>query len=119
MAQNDFLERHPRPKAKRPSAQPADRPRGHIDRPRSLIVQAQFGVQRTILETQRLCRPPRRLDHFLDLLVRQSRRRDVDRLLEKRTIQRIRLVEDGQRMQLAIPQQALQRDFRAWDVPLH
>ena len=45
--------------------------------------------------------------------VRQTRRRDVDRLLEERAVQGVWLVEQRQHVQPARHEQALERDFRA------
>src|SRR5678816_1779134 len=49
---------------------------------------------------------------------RQARRRDVERLLEVRAFERVRLVEERQRVQRPAQQQAFQRHLEAGDVLL-
>ena len=49
--------------------------------------------------------------------VRRRRRRDVDRLLEERAVERIGLVEDGKHVQRAVVHQPLERVLASGDEP--
>src|SRR5919108_4044457 len=46
---------------------------------------------------------------------REARWRDVDRLLKKRAVQRVGLVEERQHAQLAVGDEALQGHLSPWD----
>ena len=54
-----------------------------------------------------------RLDDALLDRRRRHRRHPVDRFFEERTVERVRLVDDGQRLQRSVSQQAFNRVFRA------
>src|SRR5207244_11882363 len=112
-AQNQLLEAQARPEGERARAQPADRPRRDLEDEGAALVDAQLGVDRPLGEAQRRAGIT---GHGGDALLRrrrQARRRGVDRLLEERTGERVRLVEECQRVEAAADQQALQRDFAA------
>ena len=49
---------------------------------------------------------------------RQPGRRDVDRLLEEGAVERVGLVEEREHLELAVGQQALQRDLAPGDEVL-
>src|SRR3954451_12172302 len=48
-------------------------------------------------------------------ILRESRRCDIDRLLEERSIKRIRLVKQRQHLEPAVVEDSLERDFKARD----
>ena len=62
--------------------------------------------------------PLDRLDDRLLRLLGVARRRDVDRLLEERAVERVRLVEEGQHAQRASVEQPFQRHLRPRDERL-
>src|SRR5579884_3950432 len=49
----------------------------------------------------------------------QARRRDINGLLKKRAVQRVRLVEKRENLQLAVRENAFQRDLEAGDEVLN
>ncbi len=107
VSQHDLLERDPGPEAQRPRAQTADRARGHLDHPRPAPVDAQLGVHRTFAQPERRTGPrglP--LDRVPDR-GRVTRRRDVDRLFEDRSDERVRLVEQGEHMEPSVVEKSL------------
>ncbi len=71
----------------------------------------------TIGQTQRQGRLLHRIVDLSD--IRPPRRRDVDRLFEKGTVQRVRFIENGERLQLAVCDQPFDRDLFARDETLH
>src|SRR5436853_122908 len=77
----------------RSRAQTADRSRGDFEYVDPAIIEAAFSMDRTVREPDRRRRAH---DGLLDPRLRlrvERRRRDVDRFLEERTVERIRLVE--------------------------
>ena len=104
--------------AQRLRAQPADRPRRHFEHVHALAVDAALGVHRTVMQPERLRRARhRRRDLRLDPGV-HLRRRHVNRFLEERAVERIGLVEDRERPQRAVLEQALERELGAGNVLL-
>ena len=118
MAQDDLLQRHAGAEAQRPRAESADGPRRHLQHPRPVVVHPQLGVDRALAQAEgRAGGRGDRLDAPLDV-GRQPRGRDVDRLLEVRALERVRLVEQRQRVERAAHEQAFQRDLDARHVRL-
>ena len=88
--------------AERARAEPADRARRHLDHPRPLARSpaARRGPAPRSGRAPRT--PPQRVSAHRRLDVGgQARRRDVDRLLEERAVERIGLVEEGEHVQVA------------------
>src|SRR5437660_2172349 len=107
LTKDQLLQRQAGAEAERARAQPADGPRGYFDHRGPVAIHPQLGVHRPIPETQRLgCPCGARGNLGLDG-GRKTRRRDVDGPLEERTIQRIRLVEEGEHVEIALHQQSL------------
>ena len=117
MANEQFFKGHPGPKAQRAASQAADRPGGEFQEPGALAIDAEFGVQRTVAEAQGMGGLFGVLDD-LGLQVRaEARRGDVERFFKKGAIQRVGLVEQGERLQTARGQHALQGDLGAGNEP--
>ena len=105
MAQQQFLERDPQTAVLEPErtrTQPADRPGGHFEHEHAVAIHAALGVNGTVVQPES-CR--RRRDGVLDPALPAgiaAGRRDVDRLFEEGSLERIRLVEDRQHPQPAM-----------------
>src|SRR5262249_7571168 len=101
---------------------PADRARGdlqHERRARSpLSVKPELGMDRAFGQAESLRRRRGTRAHGRLRHLRQARRRDVDRLLEERSVEWIRLVEQGQCFELAPNEQAFERDLLTRDERL-
>ena len=113
-----MFEAHPRPEREQPRAVASDGAAGDLDDPRIAVVDAQLGVHRALGQAVggASCAHPlgrERLDRF-----RQPRRRDVDRLFEEGTVERIRLVEDREHGQRPARQHAFEGDLRPRDERL-
>src|SRR4051812_6866198 len=101
MAEDHLLERHPQPEAQRARAQPADRARGELqDGDAAACADAHLRMNGTLGEAKRSCSVAGSALDRLEHRRRLTRRRDVDRLLEVGTVERIGLVEDGEYLEL-------------------
>ncbi len=124
LSEDDLLEGHAGAERERARAETADRARGDLDHPGPgppVLVPAdpELGMHGPLRQPERLRRVLRTgADGGLRLLG-EPRGRDVDRLLEERSVQRIRLVEQREGVQLAADQQPLERHFRARDEFFH
>ena len=94
-------------------------PRGHLQHPGALFVEAQLGVERSVLQAQRLRRPRRGSSISRCTAAGCARRRHINRLFEERTIQRIGLIEDGQRLEVRRASRCLRRRIRGPDICFH
>ena len=119
MAQHDLLQAHAAAEAERARAFAPDRAGRHVQRPDALAVHPQFRVDRPVGQPQRCGGLPHGCDHAVLRRLRKARGGDVDRLLEVRPIERVRLVEDREREQFAAAQQSLDRHLVAADETLH
>ena len=99
-------------------AQPANRPSRDFQHVDIRAGHPALGVNRTVVQADRTRRARHRIDHGLLHAQIESGRRDVNRLLEERTFERIGLVEDRERGQLSARQHALDRELRAGNVGL-
>ncbi len=119
VSQQDFLQRHgtlvAEPQHLR--AQPPDRPRGDFEHEHAAGADPALRVHRAVGQTQRGGRALHVIEHRLLLPGGQRRGRDVDRLLEERTVERIRLVEDGEGPQRALRQDSLDGELAPLDEP--
>src|SRR3989449_10412477 len=95
----------------RPATPPSDGPRGELDQPSPPIVVADFRVDRSVPEPERVDRRLRTRRDFLLGRPREARRRDVDRFLEKRAVQRVGLVEDREHPQRGLRHEPFHRDL--------
>ncbi len=77
-----------------------------------------FGVDRPLDETDGAARVGDCVADRCSRLCGQARRSDVDRLLEVRALERIRLVEDREDLERALPQQPLDGNLGPRDVTL-
>src|SRR5258708_1436042 len=106
-------------KPQRPRAKPSNRPRRHFQRPHPLLIDPKLRMHRPVRKPQRphgirrgpFVPPP--------LLFPQTRGRNVNRLLEKRPLQRIRLIKNCQDAKLSIRHQPFHGHFPSRDVSLH
>ena len=119
LPQHDLLQGHavitePQHRA----ASPADRSGREFDQVYAVPPpETQLGVNRTGAQPQGRRRVLGGVHHgFLDL-GGVPRRRDVDRLFEKRTVQGVGLVEQRQDLQPTIDEQPFERHFRPRDEP--
>src|SRR6267154_2776010 len=103
----------------RSRAQSTDRPRRHLQRPNAFLINPKLRVHRSVRQSQRPHRSRRAVLNFLLLHFAQPRRRNVDRLLEKRPLQRISLVTNRQHPKLSVRQQPFNRHFPSRNVSLH
>jgi hypothetical protein len=115
VAQNQFFQsgQHAR-------AQSADGPRGHFEHPDArgftrisawmgpCVRPSAFGWRLRVVRTMARC-----VSRIF------ARRRDVDGLFEERTIERIGLVEKREHAELAMRENAFQREFAAFDEGFH
>src|SRR5712692_8668451 len=102
MAHDDLLEGDPFvAESQHRRATPADRAGRELDQPRAVFVVAQLGVDRTFGDAERAHGPFRALGNRTLKAGRYGRWCQVDRLLEKRPVQRIRLIEDREYVQPA------------------
>src|SRR3990172_2645391 len=107
MAKDQLLQRKACAEAERAGAQSPDRTGGHLDDRWALAVDAQLGMHGPIPKAQRLGRPRGAGGDLRLNGDRETRRGDVDGFLEKRAIEGIRFVKEGQYVEFAPHQQAL------------
>src|SRR5499425_1723255 len=115
MADDDLFEGHAGAEAEGARAQAADGARGQLDEPGTRFVDSELDVDRPVREAEGLRRLARARDDGRLGRLGQPRRRHIDGFLEKGSIERIRLVEDGQGTEAALRQEALQRDLDTGD----
>src|SRR5262249_20510901 len=102
VARDQFLERHTPGETQRLRAEASNRTRMRLEKPRALLVMPQLGMNRAVAEAEYADRLGNRLEQFaLRGLGRPGRRR-VDRLFEVRALERIGLVENRERAELAM-----------------
>src|SRR6266581_3995913 len=111
--QDDFLERQTGAEAEGARAQAADGAGGDLDEPGAAVVDAKLGMHGTLAQSEGAGGGGGRLRDLLLDARRQAGRRDVDRLLEERTIQRVRLVEQGEHLEAGGEQDPFQGDLDA------
>jgi hypothetical protein len=80
---------------------------------------AQLRVNWAMHEPERTRRAGRYVKSTRECRMREPRRRDVDRLLEIRTIQRIRLIEDGDGLEFSAGDETLDGELAPRNVALH
>ena len=98
-------------KSQSAGTQPPDRTGGDLEDEYSLVIDAALGVDRPMRQTDGLGGSCDGLDDCR-LLARSRRwRRDVDRFLEERPVERVRLVEERQEEKPAVMQQPFERVF--------
>ena len=106
-------------KPERAGAQAADRPGRDLEDEDAPIVDAALGVNRAMREADRGRRAGDGVDDVpLHRLGRRGRRH-VDRLFEERTVERVGLVEQGQRVERPVMEQPFERELPALDEPFH
>src|SRR6266705_2124952 len=111
--QDDLLERQTGAEAEGARAQAADAAGGELDEPGAAVVEAQLGVHGTFAQSEGAGgRGGRGRDRLLDARG-QARGRDVQSLFEERTVERVRLVEQGQDLETAGDQDPFQGDLDA------
>src|SRR5206468_7584388 len=114
MAQDDLFERYRLvTEAQHRRAAAADGTGRELDQPGTALVVAELGMHRTFDNAQGAHRT---IGAVLDRGLQRRGDRgwgDVDRLLEKWSIERVWLVEDGQDMQAPIHDEAFERDLVA------
>ena len=93
MADEQLFKGHPGPKAQRAASQTADGPGGEFQEPGSLAVDAKFGVQRTMAETESVGRQFGAADDLGLQVFTESGWGDVESFFEKGAIERVRLVK--------------------------
>src|SRR6185503_19825287 len=113
MANDKFLERHAVAKSQRPRTKPSNCASGYLDHPRAVFIRSKLCVDWPFGQSHRANRRGGRLDYLLLNFRAQPRRRHVNRFLEERTVERIRLVEDREHSKLAIGHQTFDGDFKA------
>src|ERR1700674_2439419 len=101
MPEDQLLEGDAGPESKRSRAEATDGARGDLEHPDAAVVEPELGVDRAVGQAKRASGSCRGCQDLRLPLLGQPRRRDVDRLLEEGAVQRIGLVEDGQRLELA------------------
>src|SRR3954447_13262651 len=116
--QDQLLERHAEAESEAARAEPADRARGELEHPRRRA-EAQLPVDRAFGEAERPRRVPGQAMDLFDDLWRLARRSDVDRLLEVRAVERVRLVEGGEHHEPAVLEQPFNRLLVVLDEALH
>ena len=114
MSQQELLERDPvagrsavKRKPQDARAQAANRPRRNLQHHDTASVDAALGVYGSMVQSQRVHGLLNGRDDFLLLRLTERRRCDVDGLFEKRTIERIRFVEDRERSNVSPGEHAL------------
>ena len=113
VAQNDFLLvlQHLRTEA-------ANGARRHFKNPRASLVVSQLDMHWAVSQVQCVYGPLRSGQKLLLYFGGLARRGCVDGLLEKRTVERIWLIEDRQHAQAAVGYDAFEREFAAFDKAL-
>ncbi len=112
VAEDQLLERDAGAESEGPAAQPADRAGGDLQDPGAAVVDPELGVDRALGQADRRRGGRGRPLDQGQALRRQPRRGHVDRLGEVRPVQRVRLVEDRQDLEPAVPEQALDGDLQ-------
>ena len=104
-------------KAEGARAQAADRARGDFEDKDAVRVDAALGVDRTVMEAQRSRRARHAVDDGALRVGVRGRRRQVDRFLEERAVERIGLVEDRQHLEGAAMHHPFESVFAAGNEP--
>src|ERR671931_2128042 len=93
-------------KAQRPRAETADGTRGHFEDEHAACVDAALGMNGTVPQTDRSRASGDAAGDGVLNGAGRGRWRDVQRLFEKRPVERIRLVEDRKAVHLAVMHQS-------------
>ena len=115
MAQDELLEAHPRSEPQSPGAEASDRSRGDLDDEDPGLVDSHLGVDRALRQAEGPRRGLRSSGTLRLNLRRQARRRDVDRLLEEGTVERVGLVEERKHAQLPSHEEAFESNLHPGD----
>ena len=95
LSQHELFQRRSVAEGESAGAVTADRAGGDIDRPSTVVVDAELDVNRSGVEANRMRGAGCRIDDGPLLIRWQPGWRDVDRLFEEGTIQWVGLVEEG------------------------
>src|SRR5438552_2062363 len=102
--EDQLLQRHADAEAQRPPAQAADAPCSDLEDSRPGRREAQLRVYRTFYEPERRATARDLAGNGVLQRRRLPRRSDVERFLEVRAVERVRLVEEGEHVQVAAHQ---------------
>ncbi len=105
------------PKLEGAGTQPPDRPGGHFEHEDTAVANPALGVNRSVGEPDRRGRAGNRVHDIPLHRIRRERRRHVNGLFEKWTVQRIGFVEDRELVKRAVVQQSFDGEFPALDEP--
>ena len=115
MTQDELLEAHPRSEPQSPGAEASDRSRGDLDDGDPGLIDSHLGVDRALRQAEGPRRGLRSSGTLRLNLRRQAGRRDVDRLLEEGTVERVGLVEERKHAQLPSHEEAFESNLHPGD----
>ena len=111
MPQQDFFKRRAALEPQHAGTQPSNGPRGDFEHPYARVIDPHLGMNGTVGHTE--CRGGARggIEDGLLCCGRFARRREVNGFLKKRSIERVGLVEQRQRLKTPAREQAFQSEF--------